>query len=159
MYFCYNPIMSIIEELESRAVTELELRELLEKYETLYIEEPDALQAEDYYELDLYLEARLSAIEELKENDSAEVKALKAKIKELEAENNALYKRALGKGDTLLNKRDIMVKFSKGSDWALRLLKLMEQSGMAQKMNRTYYAEESDIKEFLKTYKGQALKF
>ena len=107
----------------------------------------------------MYLEARRSAIEELKENDSAEVKALKEKIKELEAENRALYKRALGKSDSLLNKQDIMVKFSKGSDWALRLLKLMEQSGMAQKMNRTYYAEESDIKEFLKTYKGQALKF
>ncbi len=149
--------MSIIEELESRAVTELELRELLEKYETLYIEEPDALQAEDYYELDLYLEARISAIEELKENESAEVKALKAKIKELEAENRALYKRAKGEANDYLNKQDIMTKFSKGSDWALRLLKMMYQVSCATKIGREYYAKESDISEFLDTYKGEAL--
>lgn len=132
-------------------------REFLEKYETLYIEEPDVLQAEDYYELDLYIEARLSAIEELKENDSAEVKALKAKIKELEAENRALYKRAKGDGDDYMNKQDIMTKFSKGSDWALKLLKLMRQANYATKIGREYYAKESDISLFLDNYKGKAL--
>ena len=45
-----------------------------------------------------------------------------------------------------------------GYDWALRLLKLMEQEGKDHKINKRYFAEESDIKEFLKTYKGQVLK-
>lgn len=151
--------MSIIEELESRAVTELELRELLEKYETLYIEEPDALQAEDYYELDLYLEARLSAIEEIQETDSEEVKRIKSRVKELEAENKILRNMVKGDGTEPLYKQDIMVKFSKKSDWALRLLRLMHQVGKAQKTNRDYWTTESDIKEFFDTYKGKQLFF
>lgn len=152
--------MSLVEilGLDNRPVTELELKELLEKYESLYIEETDDEKSNDFYELSLYLMARLESIALLNENDSKEVKALKNRIEELEAENRALYKRASGNSETdMLSKQDIMFKFQKGSDWALRLLRLMYQIGMATKLGREYYAKASDISEFIENYKGKAL--
>lgn len=147
--------MITIDELDRREVTEIELKDLLEKYEALYIEDSDKVYSDEYYELDLYLEARLSAIEEAKEFESAKVKALKAKIEELEAENRALYKRAQGFGDEYLSKKDIMARFSKGSDWALKMLKVMYQLKKAVKLGKEYYCKESDICSFMETYKGQ----
>ena len=147
--------MLIIDELDNKPVSEMELRDLLQKYEALYIEEPNEALSEEYYELDLYLEARLSAIEELKEAESEEVKRLKARIRELEAENKALYKRAKGDGVEYLSKQDIMEKFSRKSDWALKLLKLMFQEGKAVRLGKEYYTRESDISNFLDFYKGK----
>ena len=155
--FCYNSCMKLIDELESRAVTEIEIKELIVQYDSLYIEETDKQKSDEYFDLDLYLNARLAGIEEAKENESNEIKEMKARIRELEAENRALYKRAKGGCDDYLSKQDIMLKFSKGSDWALRLLKLMFQTGKASKIGREYYASESDIFSFLQNYKGKAL--
>ena len=93
--------------------------------------------------------------EELKEAESEEVKRLKARIKELEAENKALYKRAKGDGVEYLSKQDIMEKFSRKSDWALKLLKLMFQEGKAVRLGKEYYTRESDISNFLDFYKGK----
>lgn len=154
-FICYNLNMSIVDELEKRAVSEAELRQMLEEYETLYIEEPDKARSEEYYELDLYLEARLAACEDVKENESDEVKHLKARIKELEAENKALCKRAAGSGDDMLSKEDIMVKFGCGSDWALRFLHFCYMNKKATKLGRKYYTRESDISQMYNIFKGK----
>ena len=152
--------MSLIENLglDDRPVTELELRELYNKYELAFIEESDDDKSEELYELSLYLMARLEAIKAVQEDESKDVRELRHRIEELEAENRALYKRLAGNSENeFCSKQDIMTKFQKGSDWALRLLRLMYQNGQATKMGREYYAKEQDISELVMTYKGKAL--
>ncbi len=157
-YICYNAHMMIIDELENRAVTETELRLLLEKYEALYIEEPDKAKSEEYYELDLYLQARLAAMEDVKENDSEVVKLLKAKIKELEDENRVLHKMVKNNNEGILGKKDIMLRYGKASDWALKFLHFCYNNRKASKIGRQYYVKESDISKLFEDYKGLELK-
>ena len=80
--------MSLIENLglDDRPVTELELRELYNKYELAFIEESDDDKSEELYELSLYLMARLEAIKAVQEDESKDVRELRHRIEELEAE-------------------------------------------------------------------------
>ena len=106
--------MSLIENLglDDRPVTELELRELYNKYELAFIEESDDDKSEELYELSLYLMARLEAIKAVQEDESKDVRELRHRIEELEAENRALYKRLAGNSENeFCSKQDIMTKF------------------------------------------------
>ena len=55
----------------------------------------------------------------------------------------------------LLGKRDIMELFKCESDKALRILKVMYQMNMANKIGKEYYVEKAKLVQFLEEFRGQ----
>ena len=55
------------------------------------------------------------------------------------------------------NKHDIMVMFKCESDKALKILKIMYQMKMANKIRKEYYVERESLIQFLAVFKGQEI--
>lgn len=147
-----------IEDLASRALTINEMKELLDKYVNLY-ENGDSQERDEAYDLVLYLEARLQdalLMSEESHIQDVRLEELLARVESLEEENRVLSQRNIS-GKDQLSKNDIMNKFNKGSDWALRLLKMMYQEDLAVKINKEYYTTQEELDKYLTYYKGKNL--
>ena len=57
----------------------------------------------------------------------------------------------------LYGKRDIMELFKCESDKALRILKVMYQMNMANKIGKEYYVEKNKLTAFLEDFRGQEI--
>ena len=57
----------------------------------------------------------------------------------------------------LYGKRDIMELFKCESDKALRILKVMYQMNMANKIGKEYYVEKNKLIAFLEDFRGQEI--
>lgn len=57
----------------------------------------------------------------------------------------------------IYNKRDIMDFFKCESDKALRILKVMYQMKMANKIGKEYYVTQDTLIEFLNQYRGEEI--
>ena len=55
------------------------------------------------------------------------------------------------------NKHDIMMMFKCESDKALKILKIMYQMKMANKIGKEYYVERENLIQFLEDFKGQEI--
>ena len=55
------------------------------------------------------------------------------------------------------NKHDIMIMFKCESDKALKILKIMYQMKMANKIGKEYYVERENLIRFLEDFKGQEI--
>ena len=55
------------------------------------------------------------------------------------------------------NKHDIMMMFKCESDKALKILKIMYQMKMANKIGKEYYVERENLIRFLEDFKGQVI--
>lgn len=55
------------------------------------------------------------------------------------------------------NKHDIMMMFKCESDKALKILKIMYQMKMANKIGKEYYVERENLIRFLEDFKGQEI--
>lgn len=147
-----------IEDLASRALTINEMKELLDKYVNLY-ENGDSQERDEAYDLVLYLEARLQdalLMSEESHIQDVRLEELLARVESLEEENRVLSQKNIS-GKDQLSKNDIMSKFNKGSDWALRLLKMMYQEDLAVKINKEYYTTQEELDKYLTYYKGKNL--
>lgn len=147
-----------IEDLASKALTINEMKELLDKYVNLY-ENGDSQERDEAYDLVLYLEARLQdalLMSEESHIQDVRLEELLARVESLEEENRVLSQKNIS-GKDQLSKNDIMSKFNKGSDWALRLLKMMYQEDLAVKINKEYYTTQEELDRYLTYYKGKNL--
>lgn len=73
-------------------------------------------------------------------------------IKALEAEIEALKDQ-----QRMLGKKDIMEIFGKGSDFALRFLRVAKASGYGIKVGKEYYIRKERFEQMMENYEGLAL--
>lgn len=60
-------------------------------------------------------------------------------------------------GERMLGKRDIMKIFGKGSDFALRFLRVAKASGYGMKIGKEYYIRKSSYEKMMHNYEGLSL--
>lgn len=147
--------MGLIETLENEAYTIEEARELLAKYEALYIEETDKELSTEYYYAAGVLEARLCIMLEDEKERNKSRQEYENREKELKKENDVLLRRIINEDEKALSKKDIMVRFDKESAWALNLLKLLYQLNLARKIGKEYFTTKNEIDEFMNLSKGK----
>lgn len=147
--------MTIIDELENQPLSIEEAKDLLSKYESLYIEETDSELSDEYYETALYLETRLFNMQELEKETNSIKKEYETKIEELKTENDILFRRIVNEDEKALGKKDIMTRFDKESAWALNLLKLLYQQNLGRKIGKEYFTTKEELEEFMKLSKGK----
>lgn len=147
--------MGLIETLEYEDLSIEEAKELLAKYEVLYIEETDPKLSDEYYYAAGVLEARLCLMLEDEIKKSKTKAEYEKREKELKAENDVLLRRIIDEDGKALSKKDIMIKFDKESAWALNLLKLLCQLELARKIGKEYFTTKEEIDEFMKLSKGR----
>ena len=147
--------MSIIDTLENEPLSIEEAKDLLSKYESLYIEETDSKLSDEYYETALYLESRLFNMQELEKETNSIKKEYESQIEELKTENDILFKRIVNEDEKALGKKDIMIRFDKESAWALNLLKLLYQQKLGRKIGKEYFTTKEELDEFMELSKGK----
>ena len=147
--------MSIIDTLENEPLSIEEAKDLLSKYESLYIEETDSKLSDEYYETALYLESRLFTMQELERETNSIKKEYESQIEELKTENGILFKRIVNEDEKALGKKDIMIRFDKESAWALNLLKLLYQQKLGRKIGKEYFTTKEELDEFMELSKGK----
>ena len=74
------------------------------------------------------------------------------RIRELEEEVQALKD-----GERMLGKRDIMEIFGKGSDFALRFLRVANASGYGVKVGKEYYIKRTCYEKMMANYAGLSI--
>lgn len=147
--------MSLIDTLENEPLSIEEAKDLLSKYESLYIEETDSKLSDEYYETALYLESRLFTMQELERETNSIKKEYESQIEELKTENGILFKRIVNEDEKALGKKDIMIRFDKESAWALNLLKLLYQQKLGRKIGKEYFTTKEELDEFMELSKGK----
>lgn len=147
--------MSLIDTLENEPLSIEEAKDLLSKYESLYIEETDSKLSDEYYETALYLESRLFTMQELERETNSIKKEYESQIEGLKTENDILFKRIVNEDEKALGKKDIMIRFDKESAWALNLLKLLYQQKLGRKIGKEYFTTKEELDEFMEFSKGK----
>ena len=65
--------------------------------------------------------------------------------------------RALKDGSRMLGKKDIMEIFGKGSDFALRFLRVAKASGYGVKIGKEYYISRNSYEKMMHNYAGLSI--
>ena len=65
--------------------------------------------------------------------------------------------RALKDGSRMLGKKDIMEIFGKGSDFALRFLRVAKASGYGVKVGKEYYIKKTSYEKMMANYAGLSI--
>jgi len=80
------------------------------------------------------------------------MKSAEERIAELEREVQELKD-----GTKMLGKKDIMEIYDKGSDFALRFLRVAKRAGYGVKVGKEYYISKSSYEKMMHNYEGMSI--